>query len=179
MKFKDKKLFVLKELYTRRFDGNIYDLEKLNEDFDINRDEAHQIAKSLSDSGHIRIWTTKDGINGKIEPFGIEFIEEEKFIESSYSPTDPFTSDEKIEIIKRLDELAQRLSKIEKGQEIIYDDLFKQMVELQELINVLGKKDWLQILKGKLIDAGFGKITSEVSEIIIDIFKTQNFLDGY
>lgn len=178
MKFKDKKIYILKELYDRKFDGNNYDLEKLNEELSINRDEALQIGKSLSDSGLIKIIATKDGVHRKIFPLGIEFIEEEKFIETTYSPNDPFNTDEKIKVIRRLDEFGYRLSKIEKGQEVIYDDISEQIDELKELINVLGKKDWSQAMKGKLIDAGYGALVSKAGDLLLEIFKKQDLLGG-
>ena len=109
MKFKDKKLILLKSLYDKRFDGNLHDIIELIPKQEINREESFQLAKALEEEGHIKLLSSKDGAFAQICPRGNEYIEEEEFVETNYQPSDPFSTEEKIEIVKRLDELNSRL----------------------------------------------------------------------
>lgn len=72
-----------------------------------------------------------------------------------YDPKDKLSNEEKNIIIDGLDELKSEIEKLRKGQEIIYDDFVDEIEELKSLINVLGKKNFSQIVKGKLIDIGY------------------------
>lgn len=62
--------------------------------------------------------------------------------------------------------MLKRLTKLELGQQIIYEDVKDEFDELRGLTKVLNKKNWLQQLQGKLISIGLGKLTDEVVEII-------------
>ena len=179
MKLKDKKLKLLRFLYSNKFDGKSYDVEEILGTFGgTNRDEAYNIAKTLEDEGLIEMTATKDRTNAKISSNGVEFIEEEGLDTEPYEPTDKIDEEEK-EIIKRkLDEFSKRLERIEVGQQITYDDLMDELETLKKLLNVLGKKDWGQILKGKLVDAGFGQLADKVGHLIIETFKDDKLLSG-
>ena len=176
MKFKEKKNYLLNLLYEKRFDGKSYDVFELLESLKISIPEASEIARSLSKEGFVKIIETKDGIYLNINSLGIENIEEEELEEVNNFQNELFTNEEKNVIIKRLDELSSELNKIKKGQEIIYDDLVDEISELKPLLSILNKKNWKQILKGKLVDIGLGNLTEEVGEILVDIFKDQKFL---
>jgi len=60
-----------------------------------------------------------------------------------------FTEEQKDDITASLDKLAQ-------GQEII----FNEIEELKELLYVLNKKNWLEVLKGKATDKGLDAVLS-------------------
>ena len=75
-----------------------------------NREESFQLAKALEEEGQIKLLSSKDGSFAKICPRGIEFIEEEEFIESNYQPSDPFSTEEKIEIVNLIQD-ALKLGK--------------------------------------------------------------------
>lgn len=178
MKHKDKKLKILKFLYSHKFDGKLYDiggiLEKLGP---TNYQEIYYISKSLSDEGYIKIIPNDNSVQGKIISPGIEFIEELELDEKKYEAIDFFDSKEK-EIIKiKLDEFSNKLLKLELGQQILHEDILDEIDTLKKLLNILGKKDWTQILKGKLIDAGFGGIVESVSNLIIETFKGEKLLN--
>lgn len=178
MKFKDKKFELLKILYLKKFDGKYYDTVKILEQFGTtNYQEAKNISKSLSDEGYIKIISGKHSIEAIIEPSGIEFIEDLDERENRYEPSDNFEKQEKEVIKQKLDEFSVRLSKIEVGQQIIYDDFLEEIENLKRLLNILGKKDWTQILKGKLVDAGFGSLLETVGKLIIETFKDKNLLN--
>ena len=171
MKFKEKKRSLLNSLYERKFDGKDYNAFELLKEFEISKEEAFELAESLKKDDFVKAIATKDGVYLKINSRGIEFIEESLSDDNEF-----FTSEEKIDITKRLDELSVQLDRLEKGQEIIYDDLSDEISELKPLLSILNKKNWKQILKGKLVDIGLGNLTEEVGEILIDVFKDQKFL---
>ena len=178
MNFKEKKVKILKALYACRFDGKYHDiLNILNNGEGSNYTEVYQLAKSLQDEGFIKMVASKSSVNAEIISGGIEFIEEDGLV-PEYSPDDKFTDFEKKGAIQRIDELGLQLSRLEMGQQIIYDDLIDELEELKQLVGVLGKKHWWQILKGKLVDAGFGGLSDQVSDLIIETFKDYKLLGG-
>jgi hypothetical protein len=172
MNFKEKKKYLLNALYQNRFDGRTYDVFELLNDIVDNLVEAKELARSINKEGLVKFYESKDGIHLEINSLGIEHVEDN----NHYSNNDLFTLEEKTSISKKLDKLFIRLNQIEKGQEIIYDDLSEEFKELRKLLEVLNKKNWRQILKGKLVEAGLGTISNEVSEVIIDLFKDQKLL---
>lgn len=176
MTVKEQKKLILKWLYDRKSEGivdlrNFYDEQEI----EITWDEAVQIIKSLGDDGYIKNYLTKDSLYVELRASGAEYVEELSEV-SDYVPKDKFSSDQQKEIAIRLDELAARLHKLEAGQQIIYDDLLEEIETLKKLLNVLGKKDWFQQLKGKLIDQGLGHLTKESIRVVADVFKDQGLL---
>lgn len=179
MKFKDKKSQLLRILYTHRFDGNMYDVQAtLNQLTPTNKTEAYNIAKGLEDEGLIKMTATKDSVGAEIISYGVEFVEDQDLNEELYEPSDSLNLEERETIKERLGEFAERLKKMEVGQQITYDDLMAELETLKKLLNVLGKKDWGQIFKGKLVDAGFGEIASQIGDLLIDTFKDDKLLNG-
>ena len=91
MKLKDKKLKLLRQLYSRRFDEQSYDvLEILKQFGPTNRDEAYSITKALDDEGLVKMTATKDGTDAAISSYGVEVVEDEGLNEDVYEPTDTF-----------------------------------------------------------------------------------------
>lgn len=170
---KEKRIAILKGLYEKKFDGKFYDLQPFLVAVTLN--ELYQIARALENDGLIKMVASKDSVHGEITLRGVEVIEGEE-TDLAYQPKDKFSSDESRTLKAKINELGDRLSRIEVGQQITYDDLIQELEELKKLLDVLGKKNWLQILKGKLVDAGFGVIADQVSELIIEIFKEEKFL---
>ncbi|WP_276366172.1 hypothetical protein [Chryseolinea sp. H1M3-3] len=170
---KEKRIAILKGLYERKFDGKIYDLRPFLPTATLT--ELYQIAKALENDGLIKMVASKDSVHGEITLSGVEVIDAEE-TDLAYQPKDKFNPDESRTLKAKIDELGDRLSRMEVGQQITYDDLIHELEELKKLVDVLGKKNWLQILKGKLVDAGFGVIADQVSELIIEIFKEEKFL---
>ena len=76
------------------------------------------------------------------------------------------TSEENQEILDGINQLLERLSKIELGQEIIYEDLTKDIEEVKDFIGKTSKKNIRQLIVGKLVDARLGAIAGEVVNAI-------------
>lgn len=173
--FKSKKSIVLNTLYERRFDGNLHDIEDLVDTSGYT--EAYQIGKALQDEGLINAVISKDSVDVQITAYGIEFLEEaEEHDELEYAPQDRFNENE-IEVMKtKIDELTERIRAMEVGQQITYDDVMVEFQEMKALLTVLGKKNWIEILKGKMADAGLGTLTGKMADILIETTKQSNLL---
>jgi len=80
-----------------------------------------------------------------------------------------FTSAERLENDRKLDEIRQEIDKLKMGQEIIYDDIIDEIEELKNLY-FIGKKNWYQNLAGKSLEMVASGIVSEsVSKKLISI----------
>lgn len=84
---------------------------------------------------------------------------------------DTFTEEEKEAAESRLDQILKDLNEVKLGQQVIYEDLTKEINELRELY-FLGKKKWHQLLIGKSVDIVAGGVVSEtISKQIIEEVK--------
>lgn len=180
MSVKQKKKLLLHTLYDQGLNGKMYDIPELMAGhIRINRNEAYELAKALETEGYIKMSSTVAAVYAAITARGAESIEgDDEAVHLSYNPPDKFTSSEKYIIIQKLDELSERLTRLELGQQITYDDIQPEIDELKGLLVPLGKKHWLQVLKGKLLDAGLGTLSSEAYSQILRVFKDSNALNG-
>ncbi len=87
-----------------------------------------------------------------------------------------FTKEDILVINQKLDELLKRFAKLEVGQQITYDDLAEEIKELKELSRKLSKKNWFEILQGKLVTIGLGKLSDEVIKLLESTFENKNLL---
>jgi hypothetical protein len=84
---------------------------------------------------------------------------------------DTFNINEKNETDLKIDEILEEISKLKAGQQVIWEDVLKELEELKEL-HFLGKKKWYQLLVGKSVDMVAGGIVSEtVAKQIIESFR--------
>ena len=88
-----------------------------------------------------------------------------------------FTNEEKYDHNKKLDELLEEIQKLKIGQEIIYEDIIKEIGELKNLY-FIGKRNWYQNLAGKSLEmVASGVVSETVSKKLISIAgKTFNKL---
>ncbi|MBA6153099.1 hypothetical protein [Gelidibacter maritimus] len=104
------------------------------------------------------------------EPF-IELIEwyfRESKIKQEY---DYFSREEISQIEHNFENLKSQISKLEFGQEII----FNETDEIKDLISGLNKKNWTEIIKAKFNDMILGKIISlETAELLIKTITGEN-----
>lgn len=112
--------------------------------------EEIELTKVLENYGfveliHSKILFARLTINGKM------YVEQKlKSYHINYEKIDS----NKIEIDRKVDEIISHLTKLGIGQEIIFDEI----QELKELYTKLNKKNWGQIVKGKIIDLGLSKL---------------------
>lgn len=181
MTIQEKKNHILNYLSKYAFDGEYYDLVLVlkKNGIDASKEEAYSLGESLYDQGLIEMECIKDSVDGYITADGMEYLEN---IQISQEPTlneaDQFSKEDKVKLLSSLDELSLRISKMEMGQQIIYDDLTSEVEDLKELLNVLSKKHWSEILKGKFVDLGLGHLAKEISELLIDVFKDGKLLNS-
>lgn len=87
-----------------------------------------------------------------------------------YIPTqgDEFSVEEKVDLHNRINEIIERLETLGNGQEIIFNELD----DLKEHFN-LGKKNWFQLVKGKLFDLGIENLIAKpiIKEIYSSLIK--------
>ena len=124
---------------------------------------------------HEKKCTTKNCAFSQEKDLGIFVVDQEiddisEYYEFKPKPEDEFSTEERVDFHNRLNEIADRLEKLGYGQEII----FEEIDSLKENFN-LGKKNWFQLLKGKLIDLGLQKVLNET--IIKDLY--QELTDGF
>jgi hypothetical protein len=81
---------------------------------------------------------------------------------------DTFSREEKDNADLNLDKILNDLRDLKLGQQVIYEDLTKELNDLRELY-YLGKKRWFQLFLGKSIDmAASGVVSETISKQIIE-----------
>lgn len=142
-------------------ENNLVLLEKLLEDM-----VDEKFIEEIKGNDESRYW--------EITTQGLHFYNNEDGYSINNSE---YSEKESQDIIRMLDELAIKLSKLELGHEIIYEDIKSELDDLKSMISKLDKKSFGQLLKGKLIELGFGDIINEASKIMIEVLKSSNLLN--
>jgi len=84
-----------------------------------------------------------------------------------------FNNSEQTDISNKLDDILNEIALLKLGQELTYDDLKEEIEELKTLF-FLSKKNWKQLLLGKIADMTIAGIISEsVSKKLIEILKNE------
>lgn len=147
---------ILDKLYEL-YDNNIYPILPILEGNGIilkKQREEFEYVKLLENFGYIisnNIARQADAqltVNGKI------------YVENKLKQSKPnyeSICDDKEIINSKIDDLMGKLEKLGFGQEIIYNEL----EELKELYIHLDKKNWGELVKGKIIDLGLQQIINE------------------
>jgi hypothetical protein len=94
----------------------------------------------------------------------------EEYYTYEAKPKEKFTTEEESELNEKLNVIIQKLNDQGLGQEI----LFEEINSLKDHFN-LGKRNWFQLLKGKLFDLTVEKILEKT--VVEEIYKTLS--DGY
>ena len=154
MTIKQKREFILKKLFDLN-DGRYYPLHEILKGNAVvmkHDGEAGEIANMLENSGLIDQVAGAGGyLQVKITAEGAQALEEsmapvtENYDDIRYSYA---------EISSKMDEIKEELQRSDLGHEILYNEL----QELKELYTTLNKKNWGQLLKGKLMDIAIGKL---------------------
>lgn len=173
---------VIPEIYSiqEKFD---FILEKLNilasekfysvetilrlNDIDFRKGETGEIAVLLAKKGYVTKAKAYDDDNDdiKITVKGSAYIERQLKLKAK-TKTKTSTTSKNDDLNKKIDEILDRLTKLNFGQEIIFEEL----EEMRSLQGKLSKKSWGQLLKGKLIDLAVGQVINK--EMASDIFKS-------
>ncbi len=119
--------------------------------------EEHQLAKILENQGLVDVFATRN-VSIRLSTEGKMYIENKRKIYSVNYDTINGSSDE---LNKKIDFIIEELNKNNLGHEILFDEL----QELKDLYGKLNKKNWGELLKGKLIDLGLSQV------INIDVAK--------
>lgn len=130
--------------------------------------EDREYIKILENQDLVKVVYTRN-ITAQLTTEGKIYVENMKKIESTdYSQV----SDTQTEINNKINDIINQLNKLGLGQEIIFDELS----EMKDLYGKLDKKNWGQLLKGKLIDLGLSQVVNK--EVLNLIYKelTQEIL---
>lgn len=85
-----------------------------------------------------------------------------------------FRSIEKKQANDILDKILADLNQLKVGQQITYDDLFNEIQEIKDFY-FLNKRNWFQLLTGKLTEMVAGGVISEtISKDIVQIIKERS-----
>lgn len=149
----DKLSILLEKLYDL-YDDYYYPINDIlsgNGIIQRRYNEYHELAKILEDRGLVKIIPGVGDTNAQLTTEGAMYVENnriplvENYDEHETSPN---------EMQERIDEIIEQLRKLGDGQEILFDEL----QELKEMYSKVNKRNWAQLLKGKLIDLALGKL---------------------
>ena len=112
--------------------------------------EEREFAKLLEDNGYIRLIHTRD-TSAQLTAEGKIYVENKR---KPYQEKYDDINESQEEINEKVDEIIEQLKTLGAGQEV----LFNEIEELKELYKILNKKNWGQIVKGKLVDLALAKL---------------------
>lgn len=124
-------------------EGNGIKLKKRREEFDY--------VKLLENNGYVQSNNIGQVADAQLTMHGKLYFEEKR---KTVKPNYQSISDDKETIELKLDELFKKLEKLGFGQQIIFDELD----ELRDLYSTLNKKNWGELLKGKIVDLGLSQV---------------------
>ena len=150
----EKLLLLLTKLYEL-YDDHFYPIKELliGNGIILKRyDEDRELAETLEERGLIKIYQgIGHDVMAQLTVEGAIFVEEDrKPINEKYDSI----KNTQNELEDKVNEIIEYLKKLGYGQEIIFDEL----QELKEFYQTLNKKNWGQLLKGKLIDLSLAKL---------------------
>jgi len=98
-------------------------------------------------------------------------------LEVSLSDQD-FSTLEKTQMDKKLEEMLDEIKLLRLGQEITFDGLSEELEELKEYY-FLNKKSWLQLFSGKLLEFSAAGVVNEgiskpIMKLLYDFYKSVN-----
>tara|TARA_R110002049_G_scaffold145662_3_gene308125 strand:+ start:32 stop:946 length:915 start_codon:yes stop_codon:yes gene_type:complete len=160
----DEKLELILEKLNQLYDDSYHSVSMILEGNGIELErynEERELAKFLEDNDYIRCVHTRT-VTAQITLNGRRYIENKRKKEvTDYSKINKSQE----ELNNKIDEIIDILKIQNFGQEI----LFNELEELKSLYGTLGKKNWGQVLKGKLVDLGLAQVINK--EVMESIFK--------
>lgn len=150
----EKLNFILGKLYHLN-DGAFYPLKMLMDGNGvklISSLELNELADILESNNYIvKLGGIGEDQNVRITASGSLYWEEKG---TPYRENYDDISNSQTEVDNRIDEIITTLNNLGLGQEI----LFEELQELKELYGKLNKKNWSQIVKGKIVDLALAKV---------------------
>lgn len=161
-KYESQDIFelILEKLYDL-YDDNVYPILPILEGNGIKlkkKREEFDYLKLLEENGYVQSNNIGRLADAQLTIRGKLYIEEKR---KRTEPNYKSISDDKETIELKFDELFKKLEKLGFGQQIIFDELN----ELRGLYSTLNKKNWGELLKGKIIDLGISQV------ITVDMMK--------
>jgi hypothetical protein len=144
---------ILQKLYDL-YDDNNYPILPILEGNGIKlkkRREEFEYVKLLENYGYVQSNNIGHQADAQLTINGKLYIEEKR---KRTQPNYQSISDDKETIDLKLDELFKKLEELGFGQQIIFDEL----EELRDLYSTLDKKNWGELLKGKIVDLGISQV---------------------
>lgn len=112
--------------------------------------EEREFAKMLETYGYVTLYHSRN-TSAQLTMSGRMYVEEKlKTYKENYNDINKSPE----EINSKIDEILEKLRKLGYGQEIIFDEI----EELKDLYVHLNKKNWGQVVKGKLVDLVLAKL---------------------
>lgn len=150
----EKEFFLLNKL-SKKNNGNFFDIKRILESNGVefnHYDEPLELINDLENAGMIESMKRFDGAYAKITIQGLKYLEQNR---SKLKEGENKVSEAEYEAMSsKIDEMIEALKKAGVEREILFDE----MQELKELYTKLNKKNWKQIVLGKLADMALGKI---------------------
>lgn len=112
--------------------------------------EDRELAKMLENYGYVDLMHHEE-TSAQLTTRGKMYVEGKR---KTYKENYEDINSSKEDINNRVDEIIESLTKLGYGQQVI----FEEIQELKELYTTLNKKNWGQIVKGKLIDLSLAKL---------------------
>jgi hypothetical protein len=112
--------------------------------------EDKEFLKILEDNGYVSAMHMRNSA-GQLTLRGKLYVEEKR---KSHMENYNDINKSQEEIDEKVDEIIEKLTKLGYGQEIIFDEI----LELKELYITLNKKNWGQVVKGKIVDLSLSKL---------------------
>lgn len=156
--------FILDKLYDL-YDNNYHSVRMILDGNGIalkREGEDRELANLLEINGYVDTMHTRDA-NARLTIQGKIHVEDKR---KSHTENYENVNGSQDEINQKIDEIMSKLAKLGFGQEIIFDEI----EELKNLYPNLSKKNWGQIVKGKLIDLALSKLID--NDTVEYIYKT-------
>ncbi|MDE5480463.1 hypothetical protein KRE28_01365 [Elizabethkingia meningoseptica] len=162
---------ILEKLYDLRND-RYYSIELILELNGIklqSPNEGKELTKDLEARGLVDAMYGRNRSDGKITLNGKIYVEDKR--ETTEENYDNISSNQQ-EVNNKVNEILVHLQKLGYGQEII----FEEIEELKSLYTKLNKKNWGQIVKGKLVDIALSKVVDNDTIAYVYEHLTNNHL---
>lgn len=179
LSIEEKQIIVLKKLKEVN-DGRMHDLGyilMMNGVEFSHSEELLEICQELELLEMIDIQLHPTTVIAKIKARGSSYLQEwekEQSKQSKGQQTEDKSDYE--EVCRKLDEILARLEKMELKTDVEHQIIFEEVEELKGLYLTLSKKNWRQIVLGKIVDLGAGKLVEKETlnalyGLIKDAFK--------